>query len=76
LKSQKVFDPFRFLPIAVSGWMNQRQLQVVDYLREENRDLVMQQQHRAGEKLFADWAGAKIPIYNSSEFARIHFTLL
>jgi len=23
--------------IAVSGWMNQRQLQVIDYLREENR---------------------------------------
>ena len=25
--------------IAVSGWMNQRQLQVIDYLREENRVL-------------------------------------
>jgi len=24
---QRVFDPFRFLLIAVSGWMNQRQLQ-------------------------------------------------
>jgi hypothetical protein len=23
--------------IAVAGWMNQRQLQVIDYLREENR---------------------------------------
>ena len=32
-------DPFRFLLIAVAGWMNQHQLQVVDYLREENRVL-------------------------------------
>ena len=34
-----VVDPFRFLLIAVAGWMNQRQLQVIDYLREENRVL-------------------------------------
>jgi hypothetical protein len=32
-------DPFRFLLIAVAGWMNQHQLQVIDYLREENRVL-------------------------------------
>jgi hypothetical protein len=32
-----VLDPFRFLLIAVSGWMNHRQLQVIEYLREENR---------------------------------------
>ena len=25
--------------IAVAGWMNQRQLQIIDYLREENRVL-------------------------------------
>jgi hypothetical protein len=30
-------DPFRFVLIAVSGWMNQHQRQVIDYLREENR---------------------------------------
>src|SRR5262252_4709021 len=35
----KVLDPFRFLLIAVAGWMNQRQLQVIEYLREENRVL-------------------------------------
>jgi hypothetical protein len=35
----KPLDPFRFLLIAVAGWMNQRQLQVIDYLREENRVL-------------------------------------
>jgi transposase len=28
------------------------------------RDLVMRQQHRAGEKLFVDWAGAKIPVHD------------
>ena len=34
-----VLDPFRFVLIAVAGWMNQRQLQVIDYLRDENRVL-------------------------------------
>src|SRR6266852_6282074 len=35
----RALDPFRFVLIAVAGWMNQRQLHVVDYLREENRVL-------------------------------------
>src|SRR5450755_3622403 len=35
----RVLDPFRFVLMAVSGWMNQRQLQIIDYLREENRVL-------------------------------------
>ena len=35
----KSLDPFRFLLIAMSGWMNQQQLQLIDYLREENRVL-------------------------------------
>ena len=35
----KPLDPFRFLLVAVAGWMNQSQLQVIDYLREENRVL-------------------------------------
>jgi hypothetical protein len=39
LKPQRGLDPFRFLLIVVSGWFNQRQLQVIDYLREENRVL-------------------------------------
>src|SRR5206468_6414595 len=38
-RMRTVLDPFRFMLIAVSGWMNQRQLQVIDYLREENRVL-------------------------------------
>jgi hypothetical protein len=29
-----VLDPFRFVLIAVAEWMNQRQLQIIDYLRE------------------------------------------
>ena len=33
----RVLDPFRFVLIAVAGWMNQHQLQMIDYLREENR---------------------------------------
>jgi putative transposase len=35
----RVLDPFRFVLIALSGWMNQRQRRVIDYLREENRVL-------------------------------------
>jgi len=35
----RVLDPFRFVLMAVAGWMNQRQLQIIDYLREENRVL-------------------------------------
>ncbi len=35
----RVLDPFRFVVIAIAGWMNQRQLQIIDYLREENRVL-------------------------------------
>src|SRR5215470_8375386 len=35
----RVLDPFRFVLIAVAGCMNQRQLQIIDYLREENRVL-------------------------------------
>ena len=35
----RVLDPFRFVLIAVAGWMNARQLQMIEYLREENRVL-------------------------------------
>src|SRR3954466_8246065 len=35
----RVLDPFRFLLIAVAGWMNQHQQQIIEYLREENRVL-------------------------------------
>src|SRR5579863_4820188 len=35
----RVLDPFRFVLIAVGAWMNQHQLQIIYYLREENRVL-------------------------------------
>jgi hypothetical protein len=35
----RVLDPFRFVLLAVAGWMNQRQLQIIDYPRQENRVL-------------------------------------
>ena len=35
----RVLDPFRFVVIAVAGWTNQREYQIIDYLREENRVL-------------------------------------
>lgn len=34
-----VLDPFRFIVIALSGWINQHQLLIIDYLREENQVL-------------------------------------
>ena len=47
----KSLDPFRFLLIAVSGWMYQQQLQLIDYLREENRVLREQVGHRVRKSL-------------------------
>src|SRR3954453_8166090 len=35
----KVLDPVQFVLIALAGWMNQRQLKMIEYLREENRVL-------------------------------------
>src|SRR3954447_20757135 len=35
----KVLDPIQFVLIALAGWMNQRQLKMIEYLREENRVL-------------------------------------
>ena len=35
----KRLDPFRFLLIAVAGWMNEQQQHAIEYLREENRIL-------------------------------------
>ena len=42
----KSLDPFRFLVMAVSGWMNQQHMELIDYLREENRVLREQLGHR------------------------------
>src|SRR6516162_10281592 len=35
----KLLDRFRLLLTSLAGWMNQRHLQTIDYLREENRVL-------------------------------------
>jgi len=35
----RALDPFRFVLIAVAGWMNERQLRMIEYLREANRVL-------------------------------------
>ena len=39
-------DPFQFVLIALSGWINSRQLLLIDYLRQENRVLREQLGHR------------------------------
>ncbi len=31
---------------------------------KQQQDVVMRQQHRPGEKLFVDWAGAKLPVHD------------
>jgi len=41
-RCQDPLDPFRFVLIAVAGWVNQCQLQAIDCLREENRVLQKQ----------------------------------
>jgi hypothetical protein len=41
-------DPFRFVLIGLSGWMNTRQSLLIDYLREENRVL---REQLAGKRL-------------------------
>ena len=33
----RVLDPFRFVLVAVAGWMNQRQLQIIDYGQDRRR---------------------------------------
>src|SRR3954463_11563302 len=44
----KVLDPIQFVLIALAGWMNQRQLKMIEYLREENRVLREQLGDRRG----------------------------
>src|SRR5216117_3039671 len=40
--------PLRFLLIVLAGWVNRQQLDVIDYLREENRIL---KEHIDGRRL-------------------------
>jgi putative transposase len=48
----RVLDPFRFVLICIAGWMNQRQLHIIDYLREEN--LVLREQPSGRRVRFND----------------------
>jgi hypothetical protein len=48
----RVLDPIQFVMIALAGWMNQRQLQTIEYLREENR--VLREQLRGRRLQFND----------------------
>ena len=34
------------------------------------QDVVLRQEHKAGEKLFVDWAGTTIPIYDPTRWSR------
>jgi hypothetical protein len=43
-----VLDPFRFVAISIAGWMNNQQQQAIDYLREENRVLPVDDTFAAG----------------------------
>src|SRR4029450_3217916 len=36
---RNILNPFRFVVIAIAGWMNQKQQHAIEYLREENRVL-------------------------------------
>jgi len=45
-------NPFRFVVIALAGWMNQKQQHAIDYLREENR--VLREQLGARRLRFTD----------------------
>src|SRR5262249_47313541 len=57
----RVLDPFRFLLIAVAGWMNQPQQFAIDYLREENRVLREQLGPRLCRRILEEVAGIVTP---------------
>jgi len=37
--AETVLNPFQFVVIVLAGWIDQRQQNVIEYLREENRVL-------------------------------------
>jgi putative transposase len=47
-----MLDPVQFVLIAIAGWMNERQQQTIEYLREENR--VLREQLGNRRMLFND----------------------
>ena len=55
--AEKVLNPFQFVVIVLAGWMNQRQQNVIEYLREENR--VLREQLGERRLRFTDDRGAR-----------------
>ena len=45
---RQLSDPLQFLVVAVAGWINQQQRDVIDYFQEENRVL---REHLAPQRL-------------------------
>jgi hypothetical protein len=48
----RTLDLLQFVLMAMTGWMNQRQQQVIEYLQEENR--VLREQTGERRLLFTD----------------------
>jgi putative transposase len=47
-----MLEPLQFVVVAIAGWINQRQQQTIEYLREEN--LVLREQLRSRRLRFND----------------------
>ena len=55
-----IFQMWQFIVVAVAGWLNRQQLDIVEYLREENRDL--REQLKGRRIRFTDgWFAAVLP---------------
>jgi putative transposase len=52
--------PLRFMLVALAGWVNQQQREVIDYLQEENRAL--REQLRPGRLRFTDDQGRRLAV--------------
>jgi hypothetical protein len=57
---RSALDPFQLVVIAIAGWMNQDQQQVVEYLLEENR--VLREQIRSRRMRFNDDQRRRLPV--------------
>ena len=51
----------RILRDIATGWFCERYQHWRRHL-----DVVLRQEHKAGEKMFVDWAGATIPVYDTT----------
>jgi len=54
--------PQEFVP-GYERWLSSLAILRVVYQRWRSKlDVVLRQEHKAGEKMFVDWAGATIPV--------------